>query len=213
MFCQRCGMEVASSYKMCPKCGGKQFAAVPQPLRNHQPHASQSPRTQPAPLQSSLPCQPAPYGRRVLATVIDFLLVMVPLVLVFAFLGYAMSDAIMDAWVAAAILSSHENALWGIVGVLTDVIFWAATVITWLYSASLESGQHQATFGKRWVGLKVIDEGGRRLSFGRATGRHFAKFLSDFTLLIGYIMPLFTERNQALHDKVAGTYVVFGGGR
>lgn len=26
MFCQDCGMEVASTYKMCPKCGGKQFA-------------------------------------------------------------------------------------------------------------------------------------------------------------------------------------------
>lgn len=25
MFCQSCGMEVASNYKICPKCGGKQF--------------------------------------------------------------------------------------------------------------------------------------------------------------------------------------------
>lgn len=25
MFCQECGMEVASTYKICPKCGGRKF--------------------------------------------------------------------------------------------------------------------------------------------------------------------------------------------
>lgn len=28
MFCSNCGMEVASSYKMCPKCGGKNFGGT-----------------------------------------------------------------------------------------------------------------------------------------------------------------------------------------
>jgi uncharacterized RDD family membrane protein YckC len=59
-------------------------------------------------------------------------------------------------------------------------------------------------------GLVVTDTQGARLSFLHATGRHFAKFLSTLTLLIGYVMAAFTERKQALHDFVAGTYVLHG---
>ncbi|PYV64750.1 MAG: RDD family protein, partial [Acidobacteria bacterium] len=57
-------------------------------------------------------------------------------------------------------------------------------------------------------GLKVTDLAGRRISFARASGRYFAKYLSSMTLLIGYIMAGFTERKQALHDMIAGTLVI-----
>jgi uncharacterized RDD family membrane protein YckC len=58
------------------------------------------------------------------------------------------------------------------------------------------------------LGLKVTDLEGRRISFARATGRHFAKFLSAMICLVGYIMAGFTARKQALHDVIAGTLVV-----
>ena len=58
------------------------------------------------------------------------------------------------------------------------------------------------------LGLKVTDLQGKRISFARATGRHFAKLLSGMILLIGYIMAGLTERKQALHDMIAGTLVV-----
>ena len=80
--------------------------------------------------------------------------------------------------------------------------------IRWLYEAYLLSSERQATVGKMALGLKVTDLGGRRISFGRATGRHFAKILSHMILLIGYLMALFTERKQALHDIIAGTLVI-----
>jgi uncharacterized RDD family membrane protein YckC len=57
------------------------------------------------------------------------------------------------------------------------------------------------------MGLKVTDLSGQRISFARATGRHFAKFLSGMILMIGYIMAGLTARKQALHDMVAGTLV------
>jgi uncharacterized RDD family membrane protein YckC len=41
----------------------------------------------------------------------------------------------------------------------------------------------------------------------RATGRHFAKYISWMTLCIGFILVVFTERRQALHDMIAGTLV------
>jgi uncharacterized RDD family membrane protein YckC len=58
------------------------------------------------------------------------------------------------------------------------------------------------------MGLRVVDEQGNRISFGRATGRFFAKFVSGIILLLGYIMVAFTERKRALHDMMAGTLVI-----
>ncbi len=59
------------------------------------------------------------------------------------------------------------------------------------------------------VGMKVIDEHGQRISFGRATGRYFAKILSTLILFIGFIMAGFDSKKQALHDKLATTFVVY----
>jgi len=81
-------------------------------------------------------------------------------------------------------------------------------LVHWIYEAALESSRHQATLGKMALGLKVTDLEGRRISFGRATGRHFAKWISWMTFTIGFIMAGFTERKQALHDMIAGTLVV-----
>jgi uncharacterized RDD family membrane protein YckC len=49
---------------------------------------------------------------------------------------------------------------------------------------------------------------GSRISFGRATGRYFARWISNMTLTIGYIMAGFTAKKQALHDIIAGTLVM-----
>lgn len=88
--------------------------------------------------------------------------------------------------------------------------FILGTGAAWLYYAYLESSSRQATFGKMLLSVRVTDLEGGRISFGRATGRHFAKYVSAFTLLIGYIMAGFTEKKQALHDMLAGTLVVRG---
>ena len=80
-------------------------------------------------------------------------------------------------------------------------------VIGWLYEALQTSSSYQATLGKRAVGIVVTDSMGNRISFGRATGRHFAKIVSGIILMIGYIMAGFTEKKQALHDIMAETLV------
>jgi uncharacterized RDD family membrane protein YckC len=81
-------------------------------------------------------------------------------------------------------------------------------VVAWLYHALLESSEKQATLGKMICKIRVIDLEGQRISFMRATGRYFSKFISAVILLIGYIMAGFTEKKQALHDLIAGTLVI-----
>jgi uncharacterized RDD family membrane protein YckC len=84
-------------------------------------------------------------------------------------------------------------------------------VLPWIYMATMESSAWQASLGKRALGIKVTGLEGQRVSFGRATGRYFAKWLSAIILNIGYILAGFTERKQALHDFVAETLVVRAG--
>ena len=77
-----------------------------------------------------------------------------------------------------------------------------------LYYGLQESSAHQATLGKRALGIKVADAQGRRLTRSHALGRWFAAALSYLTCYIGFLLAAFTERKQALHDMVAGTQVV-----
>lgn len=81
-------------------------------------------------------------------------------------------------------------------------------VVGWLYAASMESSAKQATFGKMAMGIMVTDIYGQRISFARASGRHFGKILSVLTLFVGYLMVAFTERKQGLHDKMANCLVI-----
>lgn len=81
-------------------------------------------------------------------------------------------------------------------------------VVGWLYFALMESGPGGATLGKKVMNLKVTGMEGGRISFGRATGRHFSKLLSAAMLLLGYLMMIWDDKNQTFHDKMASTLVV-----
>ena len=81
-------------------------------------------------------------------------------------------------------------------------------LIAWLYYALLESSSSRASLGKMALGIVVVDLEGNRLSFARASGRIWGKWVSTLIILIGYIMAAFTERKQALHDIMAGCLVV-----
>ena len=78
----------------------------------------------------------------------------------------------------------------------------------WLYCAFAESSSHRATLGKRIVGLQVLTAAGNQLTFGQASVRHFMKFLSLFTVAVGFMMAGWTKRRQALHDMPSDCVVI-----
>lgn len=122
----------------------------------------------------------------------------------------AVQFAVMGASVAALLPASDggmPNAL-ALASMLSTTML-LAFVGQWLYFALFEASAMQATPGKRAMGLKVVGETGRRIGFGQATGRYFGKIVSGMIFNIGYLMAGFTERKQALHDLMAGTFVVF----
>ena len=195
LFCNKCGTPNAANAQFCSSCGA---AMGPAPGAVTAPSA-------PVPYAAVVPA--AAYGGfwiRVVALIIDAIVVRVIVFPVSAIFGLGGMAGMMGfphggfglhrATGIAAILGG------GIVIVL--VIFGS-----WLYEAFMLSSPYQATLGKMIFGMKVTDLNGNRISFGRATGRHFAKWLSGMVLCIGYIMVGFTERKQGLHDLLAGTLV------
>ncbi len=78
----------------------------------------------------------------------------------------------------------------------------------WLYAALSESSRYRATVGKRMLHLQVVNADGDKLTFGQASARHVMKFLSLFTLGIGFLMAGFTKRRQALHDLPTDCLVI-----
>ncbi|MBM3237200.1 GAF domain-containing protein [Candidatus Poribacteria bacterium] len=81
-------------------------------------------------------------------------------------------------------------------------------IIPWIYSAIMESSSKQATLGKMALGIIVTDLEGRRISFVKATGRHFCKILSILSFFIGFIIAGFTKKKQALHDMMTNCLLV-----
>jgi len=109
--------------------------------------------------------------------------------------GFAVGFGLGAAGVSASTI--------GVVGVLVGI------AAAFLYFALLESSERGATLGKRAFRLRVVSAAHlERISFARATGRYFARFISMLVLYIGYLMQPFTRRKQALHDMIAGTAVV-----
>ena len=134
----------------------------------------------------------AGFLKRMVAIIIDFFIL--------TFVTFALMFTI--GFFIGGILSNPEamqkiNSF----GMLIDV------VIVWLYFALQESGEAQATVGKRVMSIYVTSKAGERLSFAQATIRYFSKYLSSI-LMVGFIMAAFTKNKQGLHDLIADTLVV-----
>jgi len=156
------------------------------------------------------PSQPVPvhyagFWRRFVAYLIDSIIIGIVSCLVFipifVVLGIGIGFSAME----------EEEAAGFMLAPLIGYILFAGAVVAvgeWLYFALMESSNKMGTLGKMAIGIKVTDLNGNRISFGRATGRYFAKILSGMILMIGYIMAGFTEKKQALHDMIASCLVV-----
>lgn len=82
-------------------------------------------------------------------------------------------------------------------------------VITTAYFSAMESSAAQATLGKMAMGVKVGTIEGGEITFATAIGRCVAKGLSALIFFTGFLMAAWTPKNQALHDRLARTYVYY----
>lgn len=86
--------------------------------------------------------------------------------------------------------------------------YFGGFLVSALYFILFEGSGWHATLGKKALGIMVVDLNGNGITYGTAVIRYLGKILSSITLFIGYLMAAFTQNCQALHDKIANTYVV-----
>jgi uncharacterized RDD family membrane protein YckC len=137
------------------------------------------------------------FWRRFVAYILDAIIINVATSMIGGVVGLGIGFQSLTGGTNMAALETISGGIGALIGL----------VGSWLYSALLESSSYQATPGKMALGLVVTDEMGQRISFGRATGRYFAKILSSLILAIGFFMIGWTARKQGLHDMIAGTLV------
>ncbi|MED4958344.1 RDD family protein [Paenibacillus sp. FSL R5-0527] len=123
------------------------------------------------------------------------MLISLLLSMIFGVLGYY----VLENWPG---VYQIYNASGHIIGILITPL------AVWLYYAIMESSKLQGTVGKMALGIIVVNERYERVSFWRASGRFWSRMVSLLTIYIGYVMAGFTKKKQALHDKIAKTYVV-----
>lgn len=208
MYCSKCGAVLAAGTAFCVSCGnptvsgafsGGAGAAVPANVGV-------------AGFSTTRSVTYAGFWLRFVAHLIDGLILGVAvfaLVLPLLFLtGLAATLESLPRRMEA--MEGQPNP--AVIGAILSLVFMFVVVgvlLHWLYFAYFESGEKQATWGKQALGLYVTDGAANRISFGRASGRFFAKLISGMIPLgIGYIMAGFTERKQALHDMIAGCLVL-----
>jgi len=216
MYCSKCGANVPEGAAFCAACGQRlpgASAVQPGPEATPEPvvipaatsiYTAPSQQTWQAPVAVAQPTVGyAGFWLRFVAVIIDGILLYFVQKLLFLPFGLGMG-------MRGILHGRHPqnfNDFIPYIGLVIRVAIISA-IIKWLYFSIMESSSWQATLGKKALGLTVTDLEGRRISFGRATGRYFAKIISALILFIGYIMAGFTEKKQALHDMIAGTLVL-----
>lgn len=85
---------------------------------------------------------------------------------------------------------------------------YVALLIGCLYHGFFDSSDWQGTPGKRWLGIKISNNKGARISFLNSVGRFLAKAISLVVFLLGYVNIFINEDRRAWHDMIAGTYVI-----
>jgi uncharacterized RDD family membrane protein YckC len=147
--------------------------------------------------------QLASWGSRVGATLLDWLILLIPVTLLIVL-------------VVVVFLSSDVG------GIVTAIISSLLYLVAVLFYAPLLMGREGAhngqTWGKQIVGIRVVRDSGQPVDIGFGFLREFVvkgllfgfvgSFFFSIPTLVDYLWPLWDDQNRALHDMVVTTHVV-----
>ena len=153
----------------------------------------------------------AGFGRRIIAGVIDGIV----LTLIAGFAAYYLG--LTEGWRMLLMMLRHEEVrtMDGILvtttlpGQVATFLLITCIIIPWLYYAILESSKNQATLGKLAARIIVTDLQGNRITFARASLRHFSKFISLLIFGSGFFAIIYTRHSQGFHDIIAACLVYY----
>lgn len=135
----------------------------------------------------------APFGARVVAAVLDRLIIV----------GVCLLLAIAAAFAAsgAGLLGEGNGPMLILAGAVVMIMFLPTLLLAWLEARS--GGQ---TWGKRLMGLRTVSLTGHAPGVAAALVRNLARLVDDFPPL--WVVPTLTASRQRLGDLLAGTCVI-----
>jgi uncharacterized RDD family membrane protein YckC len=137
---------------------------------------------------AEVPLALPPHGRRIVAKIVDFVLVIAGM-------------ALLALALVGSMALINENLIW--VGMVEAILLGGILGAFYTVVAEWRYGQ---TIGKYLCGLRVVRESGARISFGQSFVRQLPLFLQ-----VGWIdaaFALFTDRRQRAFEMLTKTRVV-----
>jgi uncharacterized RDD family membrane protein YckC len=147
----------------------------------------------------------APFGRRILAFALDLVLsyiFFIPLMIMLAF-AFLPDWLVQSAVAAARTPYVSPEMTWG-----AETLIQAAYDILIVLYFSAYFAVHGRTPGQALLRLRVVGETGAKPSTAQSMARALAMVFSMFLLFLPMAFAFFNPQRRALHDIVAGTYVV-----
>ncbi len=139
--------------------------------------------------QQTAPQYFASFDQRLMASVIDYFLLMIAYVFVVLILYIFIDTKVFRIGTALSLLA-------------------LVPVAKLVYSSFAEASVRQATIGKRLMDIKVTDMIGNRIELSVSFGRNIAKVFSVLPLFFGYLYSFLNKKQQCLHDVILGTLVI-----
>ncbi len=149
----------------------------------------------------------AAWWKRVVAIIVDSLIVGIPSTIVFAWILGLRTHVDVVTQPSGQQVYSYSH--WG-AGLAGNAL---TLIVALIYFGALDGGVSGQTVGKRLMGIATRDAGtGGPVGFGRAVLRRFVYEVLFLIFvvpgLINCLWPLWDPHRQAWHDKVAETQVV-----
>jgi len=180
-YCPKCGKEVPADAKFCTNCGASLEVAAP---------------AAPPPSGYTPPSPLADLGSRIVAGLIDYILIGIIAAVLF-FVAFAPFFA-GPMWMTGGFG-------WGWFGGMFGLQF-----LLWLIYFTYFEGTSGQTIGKKFLHVRVVKDDGSRCDFGSALVRSILRIVDSLPAIyiLGIILIAATDKKQRLGDMLARTIVV-----
>jgi uncharacterized RDD family membrane protein YckC len=145
----------------------------------------------------------ATWGSRVGAQVIDWLILLVPVIII---------AAVVIGIAAGSDTGAIVTAILGFLAYLVVAFIYAPVLM------SRDGERNGQTWGKQMMDIRVVKDDGQPMSFGWAALREIAvkglalgiagSVIPVIPYLLDYFWPLWDDENRSLHDMIVSTHVV-----
>ncbi|KAA3615775.1 MAG: signal peptidase I [Calditrichaeota bacterium] len=129
---------------------------------------------------------------RVLSTSIDSVVISIPTTL-----GLILLSIITRQFVSSELFLQ-----------ITLFIFLPTSILVGILYFAWFNAEGRQSFGKRYLGLNVVDKDFKSISLRTSFRRSIFIFVDSIFLSIGHLFSFFSKRNQTVHDIITKTYVV-----